>query len=908
MTHRFYGNGGSALRCIVETLAPAQVIRLATAYFSPSGFQVLYEALAGKRVRLLVGREEGGRDRVEEVILEFVENLAAQPMERRMRAMKMMLEALENNLLQVAVGGAFEAAPYLDARYLYQHAKLYIADQTAAVVTSANLSYHGLIDSREAGIRVLDPDDVSYFAETFDKFFEEAVSITEPLIEQLRAWVEIHLPFEVYVRALLELYGLPEEDIPPQLPALAGYQRPVVSAILQTIHDHNGAMLIASTGLGKTVMAAHVVAYLRMQEAISQVLVICPAGLKEMWRRYMRAAKTSSAEFSYTMLSSDDPNWSQNVRILEYELRNVDDRTLIILDESHNLRNEDAGRGQLRLRNQRIIEVVRNQNAKVLLMTATPFSTGLDDVNAQLRLLPQPTIQFRQTQLSLFNEPPSNWDVGNPSQLRELPVSVILTTPTVVQHFSHQDEAGERYVVFAHQEHRYFPRRLHIRTIFYENPFDSLLIELLDNKLLIQQDKKQSQHLSFFEDFELGKRAPFFEVMVMHQFCSSSAQVAAVLGKMEKAGGFDNMRFARQQELTEFVRHSKPFVEKHLHPQYDEKLRQLLAIIQVAQGEKVVVFCYYKETAASITQVINTFLPDTIAETTAYRDIDTVDNLLRRFAPVANEVPLEDRDEQQDVNVLVATGALAEGFNLQDASILINFDLPWTVLVLAQRMGRILRPWHTPREITIYNFVASTMSRHEIQTAFNWKKRLEERNSHHRSFADIPVISDSESNDGYQLASLAKTLGSSPTTELNLDEVLQFIEKTEQIQTSSFLDDLAVLSMNERLYIAQLPPGFRSVSASRGKSQLFLLLQYRRRAYPALFNEKGQIILNSEFRDRIMDIIRCDRSTPIVSPLLYDDDHLDLWIDQARDTWASLREIESRAVQVICALALLKTN
>lgn len=94
LTKRFFSGNSAALNCISTSLVSAHLIRIATAYFEPSGFQCLQDVLAGKQVRLLVGRDEGGRDRAEDVINEFVDKLAAHPLERRMRAMKLMLEAL----------------------------------------------------------------------------------------------------------------------------------------------------------------------------------------------------------------------------------------------------------------------------------------------------------------------------------------------------------------------------------------------------------------------------------------------------------------------------------------------------------------------------------------------------------------------------------------------------------------------------------------------------------------------------------------------------------------------------------------------------------------------------------------------------------------------------------------------
>ena len=901
LSHRFFGNHSLALRCIGDTLAPATQVRIATAYFAPSGYERLQDALAGKEVRLLVGREEGGRDRVEEVIAEFVDNLAARPMARRKRAMRQLLDALERGLLVVAVGKALDNPAYLDARYLYQHAKLYIADETAAAVTSANLSYHGLCTSYEAGIRVIDPDDVRYFVEKFDEYFARAESITGQLIAHLQAWVQIRTPFEVYVRALLELYGLPEAEAPPQLPALAGYQRPVTSRVLQAISDHGGAMLVASTGLGKTVMAAHVVAYLRMQGDIDKVIVICPAGLRENWRRFMRAAFASSAKFSYPALSGDDPAYNASVRILEYELRNVTDRTLVILDESHHLRNAEAAAGDVTLRYQRVANAIHGAGAKLLMLTATPFSKGVDDVNNQLYLLSPSRLA---TPRQLFDTP-GYWRIDVTAELPELPPCAVLTTPTVVRHFSHTDAYGERYVLFSGDEPRYFPRRLIIRTEPYDNPLDDLLVELLESRLLNQaKANDQTQPRLFGEDGEVpGQAAGFFNADVMRQFCSSPDQVLALFDKLETPGGFQRMRFARQQDLTQFVRHRRGVVECCR----DVKFERLLDIVRNAGEEKAVVFCHYVETAKALAQKLSARLPDVRVETTAERDIDTVDNLLRVFAPIANEVPPEERGEET-ITVLVATGALAEGFNLQDASILVNYDLPWTVLVLAQRMGRVLRPWHTPREITIYNFIPSTMSDPRLHMALNWRRRLIERDRQHRSFADIPVLLDgSRDEEGLEMAALAQQLQDfDREVRLGLDETLRFIENAEHLQTSSFLDDLARLSEADIAQVRGLPQGFRSVRAVAGATRLFVLFQYRRRFYATLFDGQGKVVFNSERRDEIMSAIRCTRDEPIASPhMCPDDDTLDRWIDTARDAWAGARGLDAGAVQAVCALAMI---
>ncbi len=157
-------------------------------------------------------------------------------------------------------------------------------------------------------------------------------------------------------------------------------------------------------------------------------------------------------------------------------------------------------------------------------------------------------------------------------------------------------------------------------------------------------------------------------------------------------------------------------------------------------------------------------------------------------------MPPEDRRPQDELQVLIATGALAEGYNLQDARILVNYDLPWTVLQLAQRMGRLWRPWREPREIHVYNFVPSTMDHPKLRHGRQWRRRLEERNEEHRTFAQIPVLIRRELGDrteeGYQMERLARELYLRDDDSLDLDQVLDFVHSADSLATSTFYRDL----------------------------------------------------------------------------------------------------------------------
>ena len=76
--------------------------------------------------------------------------------------------------------------------------------------------------------------------------------------------------------------------------------------------------------------------------------------------------------------------------------------------------------------------------------------------------------------------------------------------------------------------------------------------------------------------------------------------------------------------------------------------------------------------------------------------------LARRFSPKSAAGRLPDGDE---LRVLVATDVLSEGQNLQDCAIVVNYDLPWAIIRLIQRAGRVDRLGQQAPEILCYSFL-----------------------------------------------------------------------------------------------------------------------------------------------------------------------------------------------------------
>ena len=119
----------------------------------------------------------------------------------------------------------------------------------------------------------------------------------------------------------------------------------------------------------------------------------------------------------------------------------------------------------------------------------------------------------------------------------------------------------------------------------------------------------------------------------------------------------------------------------------DDKLQQLLKLLKEYANEKVLIFTEFCDTARYLyTQL----------QYAGFRHIEQIDSrrkvnreeIIERFSPCYNG---KSSENVLQVQTLITTDVLAEGLNLQDASIIINYDLHWNPVRLMQRIGRLDR-------------------------------------------------------------------------------------------------------------------------------------------------------------------------------------------------------------------------
>ncbi len=149
--------------------------------------------------------------------------------------------------------------------------------------------------------------------------------------------------------------------------------------------------------------------------------------------------------------------------------------------------------------------------------------------------------------------------------------------------------------------------------------------------------------------------------------------------------------------------------------QRDAKLAQVQSVLgNELHDSKVLVFSYYHDTAAYVyDQLVEDSAwaeswsrPPVIALINGSTRPEQRENIVRRFAPVANTPPGElslISDDEPEIDILISTDVLSEGQNLQDAGVIINYDLHWTPIRMIQRAGRIDRLGTSFEQLAIYN-------------------------------------------------------------------------------------------------------------------------------------------------------------------------------------------------------------
>ena len=155
------------------------------------------------------------------------------------------------------------------------------------------------------------------------------------------------------------------------------------------------------------------------------------------------------------------------------------------------------------------------------------------------------------------------------------------------------------------------------------------------------------------------------------------------------------------------------------NPKTDGKLAALFNLVSKTHGDKkVLVFSQFKDTVEYLVAQLKNMGVEKIAA--AHGDTDGIAGLVGRFSPRSNGI---NPGHLNELRVIVATDVLSEGQNLQDANIVVNYDLPWAVIRLIQRAGRVDRIGQQAKEILCY----SAIPEEGVETIIDLRGRLLKR-------------------------------------------------------------------------------------------------------------------------------------------------------------------------------------
>ena len=716
-----------------------------------------------------------------------------------------------------------KVAVKLHTRYRL-HAKLYLCHTpenpvlpTLAYLGSSNLTFSGLRGQGELNIDVLDGDAAAKLTTWFqarwdDRFCLDISDELLALIEESWAREELVPPYHVYLKVAYHLsqearLGLAEFSLPDVFEReLFDYQAAAVSLAARHLSRRYGVLLGDVVGLGKTMMAT-ALARVFQDEMRLRTLVICPKNLVRMWDGYRRRYKLRGARvLSVTEVLSKLPD--------------LEPYDLVVVDESHNLRNREGKRYKV------IREYVQAHDARCVLLTATPYNKEYEDLSSQLRLFLPPErdlgirpetllrqmgdaqferkYQVQPRTLAAFEKSP------HPDDWRELMrLFLVRRTRSFIREHYALDGGGRKYLLYPDGTKSYFPERVPKNVAYgdgladgaddpaaalygaeavdtitslrlpryglggYARPaprppaspeegstLDGLSragtrlagftktnlfkrLESSGHAFLLSLERHVLRNYVFIHAIENGLDLPIGSqdagLLDLGRNDEDADSLAATGGADEEGAAlasdalppsheefealaartYDGYRALNTRHfswlrsdlfspaLARDLRADSDALLGLLHdvggwePERDPKLARLHELLAVDHpDEKVLVFSQFADTVDYLVEHLQARgLARVVGVTGATAD-PTEEAI--RFSPVSNDAEVA-ADAQ--TRVLVTTDVLSEGQNLQDAHVVVNYDLPWAIIRLIQRAGRVDRIGQQAEEIRAYSFL-----------------------------------------------------------------------------------------------------------------------------------------------------------------------------------------------------------
>jgi superfamily II DNA or RNA helicase len=731
------------------------------------------------------------------------------------------------------------------------HAKLYLLYRhdpnapTVGYLGSSNLTFSGLAGQGELNVDVVDYDAGNKLARWFEDRWNDrwCVDISAELAEIIdQSWAGERPipPYYIYLKMAYHLSrearaGLTEFTIPRELrDTLFDFQAAAVKIAARHLNQRGGVLIGDVVGLGKTLMGT-ALAKIFEEDFLVETLIICPKNLVKMWESYRDRYHLRAKVMSISRVLSDLPDLTRF--------------RLVLIDESHNLRNREGKRYRA------IQEYIQRNESRCILMSATPYNKTYLDLSSQLRLFvpEEADLGIRPDRLlreigeiefnRLYQCPLRSLEAFEKSELAEdwqelMRLFMVRRTRSFIRdNYAHTDpQTGRKYLSYPDGRRAFFPTR-QPRTVRFpiaEGDPDDQYAQLYSEQVVgiistlslpryglgnyvppTPKEPPSPSERKILDDLSRGGRrlmgfcrtnlfkrlessghafvlsverhilrnyvfvhalehglplpigtqgvemldsrfededADAVDYSTLDLFDDNSGEreeETATVGTgrlrteaafRERAAAVYDLYATRYKRRFRWIRADlfSPLLDRHLRADAkallailqqsgewdvarDAKLNTLHELLAVTHGqEKVLVFSQFADTVRYLEEQLQARGVTGLAGVTG----DSADptGLAWRFSPVSNE-RRERVSPEDELRVLLATDVLSEGQNLQDACIVVNYDLPWAIIRLIQRAGRVDRIGQQSPEILSYTFWPAE----GVERIIRLRERLRER-------------------------------------------------------------------------------------------------------------------------------------------------------------------------------------
>lgn len=308
-----------------------------------------------------------------------------------------------------------------------------------------------------------------------------------------------------------------------------------------------------------------------------------------------------------------------------------------------------------------------------------------------------------------------------------------------------------------------------------------------------------------------------------------------------------------------------------ISPEEDQKLQSLKELIDekiqnpINPGnKKLIIFSAFATTVDYLYRELHQYILDKYGlytakisgadgyQTTLPTKDKDLNSLLTYFSPISKSRSLLFPDDDREIDILIATDVISEGQNLQDADMMVNFDIHWNPVRIIQRFGRVDRIGSKNKYIELVNFWPNI----ELDEYIGLKSRVESRMkiSVLTATADDNVLSPDEVEDNnYRQKQLERL----KNEVVDLEEMNQGVSIMDLGLEDYRMDLLRYLETHPEL--ESVPPGLQAVIQVEETSQAGVVF--------VLKNVKGELAVATQNRLHPHYLVYMNQSGQMVYPI-----------------------------------------